>query len=387
MTDVSAPQAGAVAVFVFSCATVTARTQTAGNTTILNGASAKHPRPCRDVAVLAEHAPVRFTLGNDTGALGCPWRARNSGVRMALCIAALGAAGAGFFLTFFRRTRRTVLVGVLTAAAAAGFGYVLYIDAADVARAHSWCREGMPGVPWVRAPAAKHCAFAPLVLVPVLDALTALFWALLTVCTVAFVCRAGPGRGRGARRHLLPSDNGADDDDGDGEDPYAEIGSAAEGDGDAGAVPSAAEQGAQGTRRGGLFGLFRGGNRRAEPEQGKEMTAEAVNFEEESASRFAPMSRTDRKAKKLPLGESRTAGAGAATGNALFNFEDIDSTQGQGAQPVQPQKPREEEAPQPQPQQPAQPQQPTQQQQQGGMFDFDALAEEQEKQHKKDPYA
>ena len=373
--------------FVFSCATVTARTRTAGNTTILNGVSAQHPRPCRDVAVLAEHAPLRFALGNDTGALGCPWRVRNSGVRMALCVAALAAAGAGFFLTFFRRTRRTVLVGVLTGLAAAGFAYVLYIDAADVARSHTWCRRGMAGVPWVRAPAAKHCAYGPLVLVPVLDAFTALFWVLLTVCTVAFVCRAGPGRGSVARPRLLPRDNRADDDR-DGDDPYPDVGSAADGeaDRDAGAVPSAAEQGQpQGRRRGGLLGLFRGGRRQPAPgsedERGKEMTAESVNFEAESATRFAPMSRTDRKAKNLPLGESSAAGTGAATGNALFNFEDIDSTQGVPQQPQEEQKKQveqveragnTEQAPQQQ-----------QQQQQGGMFDFDALAEQQQQQEKR----
>lgn len=398
-------QAGAIAVFVFSCATVTSKTRTGANTTILNGESATHPRPCRDVAAFKEHAPLRFVLGNDTGALGCPWRARNSGVRMALCLVATAAAGAGFFFTFFRRARRTALVGVLTAAAAAGFGYVLYIDAADVAHSRAWCRQGMPGVPWVRAPAAKHCAYGPLVLVPVLDAVTALCWALLTVCAVAFVCRAGPGRASLARRRLLPSENGADDDDEGGvDDPYAGVGASHYGDegegDDAGAVPSADSQ-QQGKRRGGLFGFFRGGNsskrqqRQDGDEGGKEMTSEPVNFEAESASRFAPMSRTDRKTKKsLPLGESGAGTPGAATGNALFNFEDMDSEQQQtpqGRVESQPSATVESAHKGAETVDAAPAAVETQQQQGGGgMFDFDALAEQQEKkqqQQRSGPFA
>jgi len=229
-------------------------------------------------------------------------------------------------------------------------------------------------VPWTKKPGAVVCKFAPYILITVFDAVSAVLYIALAVFTICFMCNGGASKKE--RERLLPDDNSKDDtpDDRFGPD-YA----------DAAPKPTQKKSGGGG----GFFDFFGrgGGSKNAQPSDELD-EAGGVNFEKESSSRFAPMSKTDREAKDLPLGHSSSGSSsagGETVGNALFNFDEMDSSssakkapqpQPKPEQPAQPAEPKPQPQPQPQPQAQPKPQPKPQSSGGGGGgdIDFEALA-------------
>jgi len=324
-----------------------------GNHTILYGGGGKYEDACDDA--FSSHRPVRFSFGKGEPIYMCTWSSTNNGLRLTLCFVSVAILCLCFFFTFIRRSRNMYFFGLLLLVCAVLYGILGYKDSDHVAKSNSWCEGDMrKDVIWNNKTVLPPitCQYAPLIFVPVLDFVIAVLWVFLSFFAICFVCKAGPGKGSLRKGKLLPREYEPDDRFG----PEEEEEDAPRGD-----IPR--------KKKGGLFGSRNQAQRIPdEPED----EGGPVNFEKESASRFAPMSKTDREVKDLPLGRNNAGNAGGQTvGNALFNFDDLDSSQGQkpAAQP-QPQPAPEPvkaaPAPQPAPQpQPAK---------SGGMVDFEALS-------------
>jgi len=252
------------------------------------------------------------------------------------------------------------LLGLLLAAVGVGYVYMGYDDGfVRLWNSHPWCENMKDNVPWVTHPDNVHCKDLPFIMVAVMDFLCALFFFVLSFLSICFVCKAGPGRGHVKSGRLLPEDNNKDEPD------------------DRFGVPEEEEtpKSASGNKSGGGFFNFFGAGKKAqqrvpdeEPEEGG-----PVNFEKESRSRFAPMSKTDKEAAKdLPLGHSNSgAPASQAVGNDLFNFDDMGTTAKPAPQtPTQPAVEQQQAQPVPQ----AEPEQPKPQAKASGEIDFEALA-------------
>jgi len=248
------------------------------------------------------------------------------------------------------------LFGILIAIIGIGFGYIGYDDASDVARSNKWCGNDMKGVKWAKTPDAIVCLYTPFILVTLFDFLAAACWILLSFFAICFVCKAGVGKADIKSGRLLP-------DDGERPTPDDHFGPPEEED-----TPDGVPEKKSG---GGFFNFFGGGKKAQRVPDEPDTSNGQINFEKESNSRFAPMSKTDREAKDLPLGQSSGGAPGSSQtiGNALFNFDDVDTSAAPQSQPQQPAQP---EPAQPKPQPQAQPQQP--QPQSGGVVDFEALA-------------
>ena len=349
-----------VLVLVFSFASISDTTVN-GNKTMLNDNKELKENPCSVVGYgFNEHLPVRFAFNSTSPSYVCTWSVTNNALRLVLAFISVAVVCLCFFFTFIRRSRNMYLFGILIAAIGVGFGYIGVDDARDVAKSNSWCQDNMTGVKWGHAPETIVCQYTPFILVSLFDFITAACWILLSFFAICFVCKAGSGRGDIKSGRLLP-------DDGEKPAPDDHFGPPEEEDTpDAEAAPKKKSGGG-----GGLFNFF-GRNKSQRVPDEPDPSDGQVNFEKESNSRFAPMSKTDREAAKdLPLGKSGGAPGNSQTiGNALFNFDEVDPNASAAA-------PKTEQPTQPaQPVQPAQPQQPQQPKasQGGGVVDFEALA-------------
>jgi len=225
----------------------------------------------------------------------------------------------------------------------------------------------MAQVPWTSKPSNISCEYTPFILTAVVDFLTGVMCICFAFFSICFVCRADPViKGKRKKDSLLSADNDRDEEE--HVDPFEKL----------------SRQGKKDPRD--TFGETPDEPEPKNKRKGGKKTSSSrsggVNFEEESASRFAPMSKTDREASDKPLGtadvSSSSKSGGKNVGNALFNFDDMPSEEDQKQQQKAASQPQPQ--PQPQQQQPKQPQQqpkPQQAQakpQQGGMIDFESLA-------------
>lgn len=324
---------------------------------------------CRKIAALAEHLPSRFRLNGDaSGTLGCAWPVSATAVRCALAGAALVLCGVSLGCALVRRSRWAAAVGLLMAAAGAGLGYATYADAARVAASRAWCGRGMPGMPFAAPPRRIDCRYTYPVLTACADAAAAAVLVLLAWASTCYACKAGPRPRR--HRHRHGGDVGS-------ERALLINGSADDGAHAADEAP-ACDAPAQ-------FGPADDGDSSTQGRGG-------VDFDSESQTRYAPMSRTDRDAaqKGGARGTAATPGAAKAAApcpDGMFDFDSVesDSRTTPGAQPAQtapqpqaqPQvQPQAQVKPQPQPQAraPAPAPAPQAQQTPSGYVDFDSLA-------------
>jgi len=334
--------AATVGVLAFSFMSISSKTEV-GDRTILNGKT-EIKDPCDDAAGLKNHRPLRFALGEDEDPMSCSWPALSSALRLALSFLSIGVVGLCFFFTFIHRSRYMYLFAILIVAVGVGFGYLGYDDSRLVAVSNKWCKDDMKEVPWVKVPEVIKCMYGTLILVPVMDFVAAAVWILLAFFVISFVCKAGPGQGKLKKGRLLPDDDKKEPDD--------HFGPPEEED-----TPEEPQK----KSGGGFFNFFGVGKKNQRvPDEPEESEDGTVNFEKESKSRFAPMSKTDKEAKDLPLGGNGKVDSNKAVGNALFNFED--ASQGSSAKQAPPVES------QPAPQQQPKPQQ------SGGSIDFEALA-------------
>jgi len=349
-----------VVVLIFSFSTIDSTTKI-GNRTILNGNTEPKDDPCTTVGYgFSTNRPLRFSFGSNSSSnsspYSCSWNVLNTVLRLVLSFVGIAVICLCFFFTFIRRSRNMYLFGILIALIGVGFGYIGYDDAADVANSNKWCNNDMKGVKWAKTPETIICMYTPFILVSLFDFLAAACWLLLSFFAICFVCKAGVGKADIKSGRLLP-------DDGEKPTPDDHFGPLEEEDTPDG--PPAKKQSG-----GGFFNFFGRNKAQSVPDEPDTSNGQ-INFEKESSSRFAPMSKTDREAKDLPLGKSSGGAPGNSQtiGNALFNFDDVD-TSATAAPQSQPQQPVQPEPVQPQPQ--PQPQQPKPQS--GGVVDFEALA-------------
>jgi len=357
--------AAPIAVLVFSFTTISSVTVLDDNTTILNGEDPKYTDPCGDVTILDEHRPVRFAFENETEAFSCPWPVLNTVFHFVLSFAGIALVIVAFIFTFPRRGPLLYLFATLIALVGFGFGYTGYDDSSRIAKSNKWCLDGFNSMPWTNHPAKDEfdCRYSPFILTAVMDFLSAAVCILLGFFSICFVCRAPPVvPGKRKKDSLLPE---SDTEEEETPDPFEKLAHKGKDPKDTFGEPE--EEPKPKPKRGGLFGLF-GGGKKEEP-SATPTPEGSVNFEQESSSRFAPMSKTDREASNKPLGTADKTQSSGNVGNALFNFDDVpsDSTQ----KPAQPEEPK----PRPAPAQPAkaQPQKPAPKQS-GGMVDFESLA-------------
>jgi len=361
--------AAPVGVLFFSFATITSVTSLPDNTTILNGVSTKYTDPCNNAPGLNDHRPLRFGFANESDSLSCTWPVINNVLHMILGFGAIAIVCVTFVFTYPRRGPLMYLFGTLVVVAGVGFGYIGYDDSRLIALSNAWCVKGMEKVPWVHPlKTMPDCRYSPFIFLAVLDFVSALVCILLAFFAFCFVCRAGPVTNKKKSGSLLPEDNNQDEEE-EPNDPFEKLAHKGKDPRDTfGETPEEpAEKPKQ--KSGGFFGgLFGGGNKK-KPTQPESDEGGNVNFEQESKSRFAPMSKTDREVSKKPLGTADDSANGQNVGNALFNFDQPSSSASQPAAAPQP----EARPQQPQPAKqtpPAKPQQP----QSGGVVDFEALA-------------
>jgi len=354
--------AASILVLSFSFVTVKDVTEN-GNLTILHGPTEGFKDPCDSDKGLSSHHPVRFSFGDGEPAYMCTWNTLNNGLRIALGFIAFAVIILDFIFTFIRRSRWMYILGFLLLGLAVGFFYLGIEDSKDVNHSNSWCGDGglAKDVAWYKGnhsapPAAIKCSYTPMILVCFFDFLTAVIFAVLSYFAVCFVCKAGPGEGKLKKGGLIPRDET------EREEPSDKFGPPEES-----PVPDSGAEKKKKKKSG--FNFFsRNKGQQIPDEDPDEEAGRDVNFEKESASRFAPMSKTDREAKDLPLGRNNSGANNQTVGNALFNFDDMDSSQGQ--KPSQPAAPQQ--APEPVKQQPAP--KPAQPANTGGVVDFEALS-------------
>jgi len=333
-----------------------------GGVSILNDNST-HKSACSSDDALSSHRPSYFSFDNNNDskyhAFMCSWPTSNNGIRLTVCFVSLAVLCLCFFFTFIRRSRNMYFLGLLIMACGIIYFWVGYEDASRVAKSLPWCKDDLISkVKWTngKKPTDVKCLYTSLVFVPVIDFVSGLLWVILSFCAICFVCKAGPGKGNLKKGRLLPNEGGDDEE----EDTPAAFGKEEE-----------EEQPKKKKSDGGFnfFGRSKKGQRIPdEPEDDNG----PVNFEKESNSRFAPMSKTDKEAKDLPLGRNSINTDGQTVGNALFNFDDMGGAEDQ--------KPSSQ--PPPQQQQPApvqkkpepEPEPVPQAKQSGGVIDFEALA-------------
>jgi len=359
--------AAPIGVLIFSFGTISNVTSLPDNTTILNGESAKYTDPCGQAPGLKDHRPLRFAFANESDSLSCTWPVLNNVLHLVLGFGAVVVVCVTFVFTYPRRGPLMYLFGVLVVLVGVGFGYVGFDDSKSIAASNSWCLGGMDGVSWVKPPKTlPECRYSPFILLAVMDFVSALVCILLAFFAFCFVCRAGPATGKKKAGSLLPEDNNQDEEE-DHPDPFGKI--AHEGKDPRDTFGEQEEQVQKPKQKsGGFFGGLFGGNKK--PAQPETSTDGSVNFEQESSSRFAPMSKTDKEVSKKPLGTvDNTSGNNANVGNALFNFDDQPAAAPETSKQPQPAPVQPQPAKQPQPVKQPQPQP-----QSGGVVDFEALA-------------
>jgi len=360
--------AAPVGVLIFSFGTITSVTKLSDNTTILNGENPNIADPCSDDIALSTHRPLRFLMNDKTEAFSCAWPVLNSVLRLVVCFAGIALVCVGFFFSFLRRGPIFYIFGIVIALVGAGFGYIGFNDCKTVAYSNSWCHEDMKGVSWTHPIQSIKCVYTPQIFVCVLDFASALVCVLLSFFSMCFVCKAGPQK-KTKKGSLLGDDNSHDEEDPDN--PFEKESLTGKSKQDTFGEPPEEEPQPKRSGFARFFGFGGNKNKQKVPEP-SETESSTVNFEQESASRFAPMSKTDREAKDLPLGKSGgSSAAGQNVGNALFNFDAVNNNDDKGSSSGSSQEPQRQPEPEPPKRQP-QPQPDLKPN--NGVIDFEALA-------------
>jgi len=346
--------AAPVGILIFSFTSINSVMETE-NRTILNGENSKYKDPCSDVKQFKSHAPVRFTFEEDETPLSCTWTLTSTILRLVLGFGSVIFAVVCFVFTYIKPTRVMYILSVVVLLIGVGFGYLGYDDSYHYAVSSLWCSTGelLKEVPWTHVPDSVICKYSPLVVIPILDCLSAVIWIVQAIFIICFMCNGGSIPTQTKKGRLLPDDNSRDD------------------------FGTLDDERGSGGKKNGFFDFFSASSeKKSEHIQDELDEPGGVNFERESRSRFAPMSKTDKEAKDRPTEPASSSKGGQTVGNALFNFDEVDSSQPQpepepAPQPAPQPKPQPKAAPQPAPQpRPQPPPQP----QAGGMIDFESLS-------------
>jgi len=314
------------------------------------------------------HHPLRFVFENETAAVSCTWPVANNVLRLVIGFASIIAVVVCCIFAFPMRGPLMYLFGIITILLGVGFGYVGYSDSSALSGSKKWCSDGMGGVPWTKKPTNPSCEYTPLIFTCVVDFLSAALCILFAVFAVCFVCRADPvSRNKRKKDSLLSEDNSRDEEE-PTPDPFEKL--SRQGKKDPRDQFGETEEEKPAKSKSKSRGFFGRGKKKAPTPDNS-----SVNFEQESASRFAPMSKTDKEASDKPLGTvDSSSSSGKNVGNALFNFDDMPSTDEQQKPAPKPQQlETEQPMPEPKPQQ-QQPKPQPKPQQQGGVVDFDSLS-------------
>jgi len=123
-----------------------------------------------------EYRPARYRVGTDSSYSRCSWPNRNAWARLTLCIAFVLVV-ALMVWGVVRRVRIILWLGVMCALLAVfSSGYLMYIDSDAVRKSQSWCSSV----------STYNCAYAPLALLCVMDAVSAVAWLLLAFATFQY---------------------------------------------------------------------------------------------------------------------------------------------------------------------------------------------------------
>jgi len=309
---------------------------------------AKYPNPCNDIPEIKSHHPIAYYLNNDTsGILSCPWATTRTAVRISTSVGAVGAAIAAFIVCHIKHTRWAYLTSAIIMGFAIGMGYVSSKDISAYMKADSFCRKGMPKVPFATSHHTVQCKMTVFVASVILDVFTAAFLLAAGCLTVVFICKAGKSFYDAGSKNKSKSTE-------DGE---------TEGGNDDLSVNSSDEP-----KKKSRFSFF--GRKKAKKledgdtdfeaesekkailgEGQKEDESSGVDFEKEGKKRFSPFTQKDQKrstARSL-FGSSEPAAPSESpsstdslTGNDLFNFDAVEAEKKETPKP--------EPKPQPQPQ-------------------------------------